>query len=63
MYSILDDICISCLTNKRDVLYLPCSHLVVCRICNALAVKAKFYKCMHCYGTVERRFIVNNLCE
>lgn len=32
-------LCIICMYNFKDIIYFPCRHIVVCRICNLRIVK------------------------
>ncbi len=49
-----DDACIICLVKKKDILVIPCFHLVYCRECYPKVVENGNGKCPICRKSVDR---------
>ena len=47
-----EDICSVCLENKTNILFLPCTHFVVCEKCED---KGKFINCIKCREKIYRK--------
>ncbi|KAG6466243.1 MND1-interacting protein 1-like [Zingiber officinale] len=53
--------CVMCLTEEMSVVFLPCSHQVVCAKCNELHEKQGMKDCPSCRTPIQRRIHVRPL--
>ena len=52
--------CVMCLTEEMSVVFLPCSHQVVCAKCNELHEKQGMKDCPSCRTPIRRRIYVRS---
>lgn len=50
--------CVMCLSEEMSVVFLPCAHQVVCKMCNELHEKQGMNDCPSCRSPIERRICV-----
>lgn len=50
--------CVMCLSEEMSVIFLPCAHQVVCKMCNELHEKQGMNDCPSCRSPIERRICV-----
>ena len=50
--------CVMCLSEEMSVVFLPCAHQVVCKVCNELHEKQGMNDCPSCRCHIERRICV-----
>lgn len=51
--------CVMCMTDEISVVFLPCSHQVLCGQCSALHEKQGMNDCPSCRTTIEKRISVS----
>ncbi|KAG6472094.1 hypothetical protein ZIOFF_069549 [Zingiber officinale] len=52
--------CVMCLTEEMSVVFLPCSHQIVCAKCNELHEKQGMKDCPSCRTPIQRRIHVRS---
>jgi hypothetical protein len=52
-------LCVVCMDRRRDVLYLPCAHLVNCATCATTQQSAGMRNCSQCYKPIAKRITIN----
>lgn len=52
--------CVMCLTEEMSIVFLPCSHQVVCAKCNELHEKQGMKDCPSCRALIQRRIHVRS---
>ncbi|XP_021749043.1 putative E3 ubiquitin-protein ligase RF298 [Chenopodium quinoa] len=50
--------CVMCLSEEMSVVFLPCAHQVVCKMCNELHEKQGMNDCPSCRSPISRRICV-----
>ncbi|XP_057547473.1 putative E3 ubiquitin-protein ligase RF298 [Amaranthus tricolor] len=50
--------CVMCLSEEMSVVFLPCAHQVVCKMCNDLHEKQGMNDCPSCRSPIARRICV-----
>lgn len=50
--------CVMCLSEEMSVVFLPCAHQVVCKMCNELHEKQGMNDCPSCRSPIFRRICV-----
>ncbi|KMT14797.1 hypothetical protein BVRB_3g065240 isoform A [Beta vulgaris subsp. vulgaris] len=50
--------CVMCLSEEMSVVFLPCAHQVVCKMCNELHEKQGMNDCPSCRSPIHRRISV-----
>lgn len=50
--------CVMCLSEETCVIFLPCAHQVVCKMCNELHERQGMKDCPSCRSTIQRRITV-----
>ncbi|KAJ8439516.1 hypothetical protein Cgig2_007033 [Carnegiea gigantea] len=50
--------CVMCLSEEMSVVFLPCAHQVVCKMCNELHEKQGMNDCPSCRSPIEQRICV-----
>jgi hypothetical protein len=53
--------CVMCLSEEMSVVFLPCTHQVVCRKCNHLHEKQGMKDCPSCRTPIQRRVCVRSV--
>ena len=53
--------CVMCLTEEMSVVFLPCSHQVLCAECNVLHEKQGMKECPSCRTAIQQRIPVRYL--
>lgn len=47
--------CIICSTGIKEILFLPCKHMIVCRVCNKTMIKSGIEHCIQCQEYIVQR--------
>ncbi|KAL3649090.1 hypothetical protein CASFOL_005493 [Castilleja foliolosa] len=56
-YVELESVCIMCTKEETSVVFIPCSHQVLCGPCNVLHEKQGMNDCPSCRSTIDKRVV------